>query len=163
MMAVLGILAGMRPDEAYIKERVRVTESGCWEWTRYVNHARGGYGSASWRDDAGGHRVQSSHRLAYEIFRGPVPPGLVLDHAACQNKTCCNPDHLEPVTGAENMRRAAMRGEASNQNRGKTVCGKCGHPFDKINRSKGQKDRRSCRTCEAAYHRAWRAKRKAGG
>jgi hypothetical protein len=38
---------------------------------------------------------------------GPVPEGLELDHL-CENPPCCNPAHLEPVTHAENNRRAAQ-------------------------------------------------------
>ena len=45
------------------------------------------------------------HRLAYEIFVGPIPPGLVIDHRY-RKRWCVNPYHLEPVTNAENIRRA---------------------------------------------------------
>lgn len=45
------------------------------------------------------------HRYIWELVRGDVPDTLVLDHL-CQTKICCNPDHLEPVTAAENTRRA---------------------------------------------------------
>lgn len=37
---------------------------------------------------------------------GPVPEGMELDHL-CRNRWCINPDHLEPVTHAENVRRGA--------------------------------------------------------
>jgi hypothetical protein len=46
------------------------------------------------------------HRKAYEEARGPVPPGLELDHL-CGVKNCLNVEHLEPVTHAENIRRCA--------------------------------------------------------
>jgi len=39
---------------------------------------------------------------------GPIPDGLHLDHL-CANPPCVRPDHLEPVTQAENNRRAAQR------------------------------------------------------
>jgi HNH endonuclease/Arc-like DNA binding domain len=45
------------------------------------------------------------HRLVYTLLVEPVPDGMVLDHLCC-NKACCNPAHLEPVTQAENTRRA---------------------------------------------------------
>jgi len=44
----------------------------------------------------------------YEYFKGPVPDGLELDHL-CRVRSCCNPDHLEPVTHKENIRRGFLR------------------------------------------------------
>lgn len=52
-----------------------------------------------------------AHRRSYELVRGPIPEGLELDHL-CSNPPCVNPAHLEPVTHAENMRRAAERRKA---------------------------------------------------
>jgi hypothetical protein len=49
--------------------------------------------------------VGKAHRIAYELARGAVPEGLELDHL-CRHPYCVNPDHLEPVSHAENMRRA---------------------------------------------------------
>jgi hypothetical protein len=45
-----------------------------------------------------------AHRAYYETHVGPIPQGLQIDHK-CGNKLCVNPHHLEPVTGAENVRR----------------------------------------------------------
>lgn len=46
----------------------------------------------------------TAHRWAYEFLVGEIPEGLTLDHL-CRNKACVMPDHLEPVTQAENHRR----------------------------------------------------------
>lgn len=81
-----------------MRGKVDVSESGCWLWTQSV--ASNGYGN-TWD----GQRVRTAHRYAYEHIVGPAPEGLVLDHL-CAVKRCCNPAHLEPVTQAENMRRA---------------------------------------------------------
>lgn len=49
-----------------------------------------------------------AHTLYYERAKGPLPPGTEIDHT-CQNKACVNPDHLEAVTHAENVRRSGLR------------------------------------------------------
>lgn len=44
------------------------------------------------------------YRVFYEMFIGPIPEGLFLDHL-CRNRACVNPWHCEPVTHATNMAR----------------------------------------------------------
>lgn len=71
----------------------------CVLWTGSLCNK--GYGLMWWK---GRHR--RAHRVAYEKARGAIPPGMVLDHL-CRNRSCTNPDHLEPVTNRVNI----MRGE----------------------------------------------------
>ncbi len=77
----------------------RVDVGLCWEWDGATNC---GYGLFR----VGGRSVRA-HRWAYEALVGPVDTGLQLDHL-CRNRRCVNPDHLEPVTPAENTRRAQL-------------------------------------------------------
>jgi hypothetical protein len=73
------------------------SQSGCWEWQ----------GAISWNGYARIKRngkLQWAHRWYYEQTKGPIPSGMDLDHL-CRNTRCVNPDHLEPVTKAENQRR----------------------------------------------------------
>jgi hypothetical protein len=68
----------------------------CWVWQRSTY--RTGYGQIR--------GSSSAHRYYYEEAYGEVPKGLHLDHL-CRVRACVNPDHLEPVTCAENIRRGA--------------------------------------------------------
>jgi hypothetical protein len=72
----------------------------CWVWTGCRIYS--GYGRLS---VAG--KLVLAHRYAYELLRQPIPAGLTLDHL-CRNRACINPEHLEPVSVAENTRRGGM-------------------------------------------------------
>lgn len=76
-----------------------VNEHGCWVWIRQLNND--GYGLI-W--DGRVRQKVCAHRVSYELARGSIPSGLELDHL-CRVRACINPDHLEPVIHAENIRR----------------------------------------------------------
>ena len=82
----------------------RDPRTGCWNYTGA--NVRG-YGHIRVKVD-GDWRKQYTHRLAYEHFVGAIPDGLEIDHL-CRNRSCCNPDHLEPVDHAENRNRGRLR------------------------------------------------------
>lgn len=69
-------------------------DTPCTLWTGRLNAF--GYGTIG---------VRLAHRVAWEQVHGPIPPGLELDHL-CRVRACIALDHLEPVTKAENRRRA---------------------------------------------------------
>lgn len=73
-----------------------VNDAGCWVWQKAKWD---GYGSL-WKDG----RHVKAHREYYENAKGPIPPGLQIDHL-CRNPSCVNPDHLEAVSAMENVRR----------------------------------------------------------
>lgn len=75
--------------------------SGCWNWTKGVKS--NGYGVV--RSSAVAGQVVA-HRFMYEQKHGKVPRHLDLDHL-CRNRKCVNPEHLEPVSRSENLRRGA--------------------------------------------------------
>lgn len=126
----------------------------CWVWTGGKSH---GYGHIMCE-----HRVWKVHRLTYTMLVGPVPDDLELDHL-CRNRACCNPDHLEPVTGRVNT----LRGDTiTGRNARATHC-KRGHPFDRTNtffKMRGNSIRRVCRACArtrcAAHGRKVRIERR---
>jgi hypothetical protein len=80
--------------------------TGCWIWKRSLTAK--GYGKLF----VNGKSV-TAHKYIYELHKGSVPDGLVLDHL-CRNRNCVNPDHLEPVTQKENV----LRGERMRVNAG---------------------------------------------
>lgn len=132
------------PPRERIQSKTNVTESGCWEWNGY--RTRQGYGKAT-VDGVHGTLV---HRWAYEVFVGPIPPGLEIDHL-CSNRACCNPEHLEPVSHDVNV----ARGRRAQQ----THC-KRGHPLSGDNIWLDSIGRRRCRECHNAYSRdAYRRRR----
>ena len=120
--------------------KVRVADSGCWEWV--ASRQPNGYGSYGlWP------KTVSAHRHAYQTLAGDIPPGLDIDHL-CRVRHCCNPAHLEPVTRAENARRGIGGAVSAARERSKTHCAN-GHPFDEANtyiRNYGNAYR-SCRAC----------------
>ncbi|HZD08627.1 MAG TPA: HNH endonuclease signature motif containing protein, partial [Candidatus Limnocylindrales bacterium] len=93
----------IKPARQRIMEGIHISASGCWEWQRRV--LKNGYGVIAIGQHSKGERKNAyAHRLAYEVFVGPIPERLDLDHL-CRNRKCCNPEHLEPVTRRENILR----------------------------------------------------------
>lgn len=79
---------------------LRTDYGTCWVWQGY--HDKDGYASVRW-----GSRKVRAHRLAFEAFGGDLLPGMELDHL-CSRRDCCNPEHLEQVTHAENVSRGRL-------------------------------------------------------
>lgn len=113
--------------------------SGCWLWMAYCNE--NGYGQFFYNGRQG-----LAHRASYELYVGPIPDGLTLDHL-CRVRCCVNPQHLEPVAQSVNMERGEIVLRRKLQNLTVTHCPQ-GHPYGGKNLSVGVNGERSCKTCK---------------
>jgi len=86
-----------RRRELSLLKRRRTTEYGCWEWTGSIMPSTG-YGQ--YRTDDTNLLI---HRVAYELYVGPLPEGAHIHHV-CLNRRCFNPEHLELTTIEEHPR-----------------------------------------------------------
>lgn len=85
-------------------ERVdRDDPATCWRWTADTNDPPKQYGRFKVL-----RRLALAHRVAYEMFVGPIVDGMTLDHL-CHRTDCVNPYHLEQVTNSVNVSRARRR------------------------------------------------------
>lgn len=123
----------------WIEQRVNVEDCGyssaCWVWQ--LSTASNGYARGR---PPGRPKAVAVHRAAYEAHIGPIPDGMELDHL-CRNRRCVNPEHLEAVTHAENMRRFSWK---------RSVC-LHGHPFEGDNIRTLRNGTRVCRICNDAW------------
>ena len=113
----------------------RIPFHTCWEWVGA--RCGGGYGRTA--DGGKNGRSLIAHRVSYELYIGPIPDGLEIDHL-CFNRGCVNPDHLEAVTSQVNNRRAAEKRSPQSSFR-------CGHPFESSNWYMRANGTRFCRQC----------------
>ena len=148
--------------------RVTVTpEKGCWEWSGTKD--KDGYAHVATKKVP---NTSRGHRIAYTLLVGAIPEGLTLDHE-CEVKHCINPDHLDPCTAVDNVKRAAERrslrlwngpqATATQLRMAKGVCVK-GHVLEEVGvLSRIRSGVRTESRCKACQHETQRAHREKAG
>lgn len=92
---------GMPLGERLLSMVVLDPDTGCLLWDRATNEKGYGYISVNGR-------MRRAHIVAWELWVGPVPEGLVLDHFVCSRRACIIPRHLKPSTQAANLHRSPL-------------------------------------------------------
>jgi len=110
---------------------------GCWLW--HGTRTTAGYGHFNVQG-----RCYIAHRVAYELFKGPFPAGLVTDHL-CRVHHCVNPWHLEAVTCKENVWRGLLKHSLG--------WGACPHGFPR---------KRDCYDCREVYRHRYELRKHRG-
>ena len=112
----------------------------CWLWK---GGSRGhGYGAMNING-----KTTPAHRISYELFKGSIPEGLVIDHL-CRIHQCVNPKHLEAVTQGENIRRGKVVAPIVK------ICCDAGHEYSEENTIYNPTTgKRRCRECNNRWHR----------
>lgn len=128
----------------------------------------------------GSRRTQRyAHRVAYEVWHGPIAAGMNVDHEChnaaarhgecaggptCPHRSCVNPAHLGLLDWKENLATSPLtthggaEGPLGAIHRAKTACPR-GHPYDDANtiRYRGARGCRECRR-DKDRRRYWRQK-----
>lgn len=87
-----------------LERNLSIVVGGCWEHSTQPGHRY----ARVW--EGGVERL--AHRVAYEVWRGPIPEDLLVCHE-CDNPPCCNPGHLFLGTNTDNMQDMRAKGRGN--------------------------------------------------
>lgn len=79
-----------------IKDNIAIDSNECWNWIGFKS--KGGYGQFT-----NNSVTRFTHRVMCESTHGPAPKDKQFTLHACDNRACCNPDHLRWGSHQDNM------------------------------------------------------------
>jgi hypothetical protein len=86
-------------ERQYVRSRIdRRGPEECWPWVGFICPL--GYGV---------YKGMRSNRLTWTLERGDIPPFRVVMHT-CDDRRCCNPNHLRLGSQGENMTDCCRKG-----------------------------------------------------
>ena len=108
-MAEFRVVTNLDLLKAFLMNRCRLAENGCWEWMSTTKKGYGVFESGSVSMAARKSSKRGAHQVSYEAYNGLIPKGQVVRHT-CDNSLCINPDHLILGTQADNVADREARG-----------------------------------------------------
>lgn len=85
----------------------------CWPWQGAITSH--GYGCFKY-----GPRIVGAHKVAYLLAKGEVPAGMEIMHS-CDNRPCCNPEHLSLGTRQDNVADKVRKGRSAKHSKKNTL------------------------------------------
>lgn len=94
-----------KDEKTRLYEKI-IIQDGCWGWKASINHR--GYGAIRFKN-----KKMNAHRASWIIHTGIDPKEKNVCHK-CDNRLCCNPDHLFLGTHQDNMDDMLQKGRRVN-------------------------------------------------